>query len=60
MVVIADVGVGPICQQGKGEGVPVREGRENGSWAVFGCGLKSIPGALFSFLLSPFFSLFLF
>jgi hypothetical protein len=52
MVIIADVGVGPIYQRGKGEGVPVREGRENGPWAIFGCGLKSIPGALFSFLLS--------
>jgi hypothetical protein len=53
MVVIADVGVGPIYQRGKeGEDVPVREGRENAPWAVFGCGLKSVPGALFSFLLS--------
>jgi hypothetical protein len=53
MVIIADIGVGPICQQGKeGEDVPVREGRENGPWAIFGCGLKSVLGALFSFLLS--------
>jgi hypothetical protein len=52
--------IGPTCQSGKEkEGVPVRDGGENGPRAASAAGLKRFPGPFNVFLSKPFF-LFLF
>jgi hypothetical protein len=60
-IVIADVGVGPTCQQGKEEGERTgSEEKEAGPWAIFGCGLISAPGPFFCFFFSFPFSFLIF